>query len=70
MLKRPEFIRIKFYEKLWKLVVRDLGSNTTQIFITPYVCVATGHHGAPTYAEFEGQDTFSGDLKEKLILQT
>lgn len=60
MLKKPEFIRIKFYDKLWRLVVRDVNSNTTRTFITPYVCVATGHHGAPTYAEFEGQNTFPG----------
>jgi hypothetical protein len=47
-------------EKIWKITVKDLNLNKEKVFIAPYVCVATGHHAAPRYAQLPGQETFPG----------
>ena len=55
---KPTFNNIKFYDKLWSLRVKDLKTNEEVTYIAPYVSVASGHHGVPSYAEFPGQETF------------
>jgi cation diffusion facilitator CzcD-associated flavoprotein CzcO len=58
----PVFAKIKFYEKLWRVVVKDLKTGETTEYITPYVSICSGHHATPIYAEFPGQDTFPGKI--------
>ncbi len=55
---RPQFENIKFYDRLWSVKVRDLENNIEKVYIAPYVSVASGHHGLPSYAQFPGQETF------------
>ena len=37
-------------------------ANSEITYVTPYVCVASGHHATPKYASFPGQDTFKGEI--------
>ena len=61
---KPTFENVKFYDKLWTVKVRDLSKNGEEVtYLTPYVSVASGHHGLPIYAEFPGQETFPSSLK-------
>lgn len=60
--KKPEFKTIRKYEKLWKIRVKDLELNEEMVYISPYVSIATGHHGTPVYADFPGLDSFKGAI--------
>jgi cation diffusion facilitator CzcD-associated flavoprotein CzcO len=64
---QPEFQNIRFYDKLWKVVVRDLKSGEEKSYVTPFVSIASGHHATPIYADFPGQETFPGK-KKNLVL--
>lgn len=56
------FQNIKNYDKLWKVTTKNHETNIETIYVTPYVCVASGHHATPKYASFPGQDTFKGEI--------
>lgn len=64
---KPIFDNVKFFDKLWKIIVKDLKTNKESIYITPYVSIASGHHGTPTYAQFPGQDSFKGNVPFNLM---
>ena len=58
----PAFPNILTYDKLWEILVEDLDKNQYYKIITPYVCVATGHHGTAKRADFPGLTTFPGRI--------
>lgn len=57
-----QFNTIKDYDKLWKLVVKNLIDNVETTYVTPYVCIASGHHSIPKIPSFKGQETFNGEI--------
>ena len=44
----------------WKVTMKDLESNKESVYVTNYVCLATGHHGKPLEVNFPGQESFPG----------
>lgn len=59
-LQNLKFEKIKFFEKLWKIKTQNLNDKSETIYVTPYISIASGHHGTPTYANFLGQESFKG----------
>ncbi|CAF0947517.1 unnamed protein product, partial [Brachionus calyciflorus] len=60
--EKLNFKNIKFYDKLWKVITKNLTDETETAFITPYVSICSGHHATPIYASFPGQETFPGQI--------
>jgi hypothetical protein len=44
MKDKPEFPKAKFYDRLWSVKVKDLNTGIETTYITPYTCIASGHH--------------------------
>lgn len=44
MKNKPQFPKAKFYDKLWSVKVKDLNTGLEMTYITPYTCIASGHH--------------------------
>ena len=66
---RPTFSKIKQYEKLWCVKIKDLTTNIESEYYAPYVSIATGHHGTPSYPDFPGMNTFKGDMIHVFLLR-
>jgi dimethylaniline monooxygenase (N-oxide forming) len=60
----PDFDTIKrgSYDKLWQINVKNTETNKETKYITPYLCIASGHHGTPLNAKFKGLETFPGKV--------
>lgn len=59
---KPSFNRIKSYDKLWKVKVKDLDLNMELVYVAPFVSLATGHHGTPKEVDFPGLSSFKGTV--------
>lgn len=58
----PKFPNLNDYKKLWRVTIKNFKTNQENIYITPYVSVASGHHATPKYPNFKGQDKFKGPI--------
>ena len=58
----PVFSNIQKYDRLWRLVCKDIETNEKSTYVTPFVCIASGHHSIPKIPKFKGEESFKGEI--------